>query len=388
MKKTILYCLFALFSLSQLSAQGAGIQFEKGAWEEILAKAKAEDKVIFMDAYTTWCGPCKMMSKNVFTQKNVGDYFNKNFINVKMDMERGEGPALASKFRVMAYPTLLFINSKGDEVHRAVGFHAEAPLLELGETANSPGKTLAGMTQRYEFGDRSEQFLYDYTFALADAMTGTHEKVAEEYLDKQKDWSSEKNLTFLFRFLDSTKGKMFDYFIDNKDQFTGIFGETPVARKLQYLIQSSVQETEDESAIDQIAAVYKKVYPDKAPELTSEFKVMYYLRAGDLSKYISATKQHFADFGTNNWENLNEAAWNFYEFADNSKDLKTAVKWAKKSIALEENFYNTDTMAALYYKLGKKGKARKTAEKAITLAKSAGDDYSSTQELLDAINNM
>ncbi|MFN4256425.1 MAG: thioredoxin family protein, partial [Saprospiraceae bacterium] len=82
---TLLFCLPTL-----LAAQG--MNFEHGTWAEVLAKAKAENKPIFMDAYTVWCGPCKMMSNQTFPDAKVAELFNARFVNVKVDMEKGEGP--------------------------------------------------------------------------------------------------------------------------------------------------------------------------------------------------------------------------------------------------------------------------------------------------------
>lgn len=98
-----------------------GIQFTNTAWKEVLKRAKAEKKIIFLDAYASWCGPCKVLQKRVFTQKAVGDYYNNRFINVKMDMEKGEGPALSQLYPLEAYPTLLFIDGNGRVVKKVVG---------------------------------------------------------------------------------------------------------------------------------------------------------------------------------------------------------------------------------------------------------------------------
>lgn len=123
-----------VLTFGALLAQHGGMAFsESASWKEILAEAKASNRVIFMDAYTTWCGPCKMMAKNVFTDETVGDFYNANFVNVKMDMEAGEGVALASEYSVRAYPTLLFIDGDGAIVHRAVGYHEAAAFVELGK---------------------------------------------------------------------------------------------------------------------------------------------------------------------------------------------------------------------------------------------------------------
>ncbi len=118
-------------------ANSEGISFFQGTWTEALAKAKKENKLIFVDAYAVWCGPCKFMAANVFPIKEVGDYFNSNFINYKFDMEKGEGPAFAKQYGVRAYPTLFYINGEGKIIHQDMGMKQKDDLLNSGKTAVS-----------------------------------------------------------------------------------------------------------------------------------------------------------------------------------------------------------------------------------------------------------
>jgi thiol:disulfide interchange protein len=90
-----------------------GIKFFKGTFKQALAKAKKEKKMIMMDCYTTWCGPCKLLKTQVFTDKVLGDYMNQKYVCVAMDYENGEGPAVAEKYPVEAYPSLYFIDGNG-----------------------------------------------------------------------------------------------------------------------------------------------------------------------------------------------------------------------------------------------------------------------------------
>jgi thioredoxin 1 len=114
-----------------------GIQFSKGSWAEILKKAKAEKKIIFLDAYTTWCGPCKLLQKNVFPKPEVGALFNQKFINVKIDMESGEGPRLAKKYPLEGYPTLFFIDPDGKVVKQVIGYQNPEALVRIGKAIPS-----------------------------------------------------------------------------------------------------------------------------------------------------------------------------------------------------------------------------------------------------------
>ena len=119
-------------------ADDNGIQFTDAAWKDILKRAKAEKKIIFLDAYASWCGPCKVLQKKVFTQKAVGDFYNARFINVKMDMEKGEGPALAQVYPLEAYPTMLYIDGEGRVLKKIIGLQTPEDLIAIGKSVKQP----------------------------------------------------------------------------------------------------------------------------------------------------------------------------------------------------------------------------------------------------------
>lgn len=132
--------LLGLFSIQSTPThhytEPGGITFFEGSWEDALKKAAEEDKMVFMDAYAVWCGPCKMLKRNVFSDQKIGSYFNENFINVAMDMERGEGRELARKYGVTAYPTLFFMDAEGKVQKKAVGYRNSAQLMELAQAVS------------------------------------------------------------------------------------------------------------------------------------------------------------------------------------------------------------------------------------------------------------
>lgn len=109
--------------------------FYTGTFDQALKEAAKKKKIIFVDAYTSWCGPCKMMNNSTFKDKTAGDYFNTNLISMKIDMEQGEGPQFAMRYGVRAYPTLLFINHKGEVVHKILGYSDGAKLLDEAKKA-------------------------------------------------------------------------------------------------------------------------------------------------------------------------------------------------------------------------------------------------------------
>ena len=183
MKKIVLAVFMAAMALS-LSAQ---INFREGGFAEALEAAKSENKLVFMDCYTSWCGPCKLMASKEFVQEKAGEYFNPRFVSVKIDMEKGEGVELRKRYDVNAYPTLLVLNVKGELLCRHAGYLSVDELIDFAENGVKGGG-LAGMHKRYAAGERSSEFIGEYLALLDDAaMSGTIRSVADDFLKDKTD---------------------------------------------------------------------------------------------------------------------------------------------------------------------------------------------------------
>ena len=111
------------------------IVFIENSWDEALKQAALQKKYIFVDAYATWCGPCKMLKAQTFTDDKAAAFYNSNFINVAIDMEKGRGPELARQWQLRAYPTLIIFDSKGKPVLGTVGFIKAEELIRFGREA-------------------------------------------------------------------------------------------------------------------------------------------------------------------------------------------------------------------------------------------------------------
>ncbi|TXI85014.1 MAG: DUF255 domain-containing protein [Crocinitomicaceae bacterium] len=107
-----------------------GIEFKKSALGEAMAEAKKKGKLIFIDAYTEWCGPCKKMAATSFMDPEVAKVYNSKFINMKIEMEKSaDGPLVAQKYKVYAYPTMLYIDGDGNVVKTVVGYQTAEQLI-------------------------------------------------------------------------------------------------------------------------------------------------------------------------------------------------------------------------------------------------------------------
>ena len=127
-------CMWAYTGKAQ-SHQKTGIHFFKGSWAEVLQASNETGKPIFVDAYAVWCGPCKWMDRNTFKDSTVAAFYNANFINYKFDMEKGEGRKFSTTYKIAVYPTLLYLNAKGEVKHREMGGKRAEQFIELGKKA-------------------------------------------------------------------------------------------------------------------------------------------------------------------------------------------------------------------------------------------------------------
>lgn len=125
---------------SSTPVKDQGISFvQSNSLQPLLDQAKAENKLVFLDFYTTWCLPCRMMDDEVFSLASTGDKMDKNFISYKVDAEKGNGPTLSTVFNVYAYPTLLFLDSDGNVLERKDGSLSNSQFLNLAESALAQG---------------------------------------------------------------------------------------------------------------------------------------------------------------------------------------------------------------------------------------------------------
>ncbi|MCI6549792.1 MAG: thioredoxin family protein [Prevotella sp.] len=176
-KKRLFFTLIAISIVTTLTAQ---TNFRPISYKEALAAAKAENKQVFIDFYTDWCGPCKMMASQVFPQKNVGDYMNPRFVCLKVNAEKGEGIALAKRYRIQAYPTFIVINADEVEQGRTEGARmGDAFTSELERMVN-PEMTPEKLKARYEQGDRSTVTVRAYANYLVDRLN-QERNTPEEY---------------------------------------------------------------------------------------------------------------------------------------------------------------------------------------------------------------
>lgn len=112
-----------------------GITFIEQDWDKALKQAKAQKKLVFLDIYASWCGPCRLLKRNTFSDERVGEFFNKTFVNVSVDGEEGVGPQLTQKYGIQGYPSLIVADANGDPVLYTMGYIDTNTLMQFAQAA-------------------------------------------------------------------------------------------------------------------------------------------------------------------------------------------------------------------------------------------------------------
>jgi len=121
MKKHI-YTFLVILIVVSFSTSNAQVKFEEGTFSQMLEKAKSENKILMVDFFTDWCKWCVELDLKVYSDAEVALFTNNNFINFKIDAEKGEGVGLKEKYQIPGYPTIVFLKNDGTEVDRIVGY--------------------------------------------------------------------------------------------------------------------------------------------------------------------------------------------------------------------------------------------------------------------------
>jgi thioredoxin-related protein len=420
--------LIALLTMSIpffLHAQEKGIAWTKNvSWSEVKQKALKENKYIFLDCYTTWCGPCKAMDKHVFTNDTVGAYFNNHFISVKVQMDKtrndetsiqqwyGTADTLSKRYKVAAFPTYIFLSPDGHIVHKEIGYKPVQEFVKAAETALEPGKVYNdpfaeydNLVDQYRKGQKN----YDRMLHMIEQAEKINDlqlanQLREEYkiylLNSNAEvWCRKENISFISSFV-SSESKFFEIFYpDGKktDETMGYPGysakvvDRVIQREIfhQFGIKSvdlgkmwdlgnaDLSETNWDAIYRTIKDRFNKEYAERnilTAKLNWYLDHDNYKRAAEsyfekLNKYGIDTIQMFPNSTTPVDHMItNGFAWQVFLHLDDKKLIKEAIKWMQNLIISDINGGYIDTYANLLYKLGKRNQAIEWQQKAIQLA--------------------
>ena len=386
--------LILLLICSGLTAYGQ-IDFQRASWEKIKAQAKAENKLIFVDVFTTWCGPCKMLDSQVFSDKETGQRMNAFFVNYKADAESG-GRAIASKYGVNAYPTGLFLDAEGNLLHKFIGFKPVPDFVaeaNIALQATENGRIFTIYENAFQQGNRNADLVYAYLKFRRVYSLPTHE-LLEKTLKKMSDDSLQLP-SWQKIVLENTQwaeGKGFDWLLTQKDKAN-------IKNKLEFIVSNTIhraQEEKDKKLFKSTLAYVDAIEtPETARELKTRYTMDFSAATKDYDELADAAEQYLeqeiipalsTDAQRQNPDayqkaigQLTNVCWMYSEYV--KKDRLTKVcDCVAEVIKKEQNIALLSHYASLLYKQGDYENALAAQTQVVELARLNNDESLNDQE--------
>jgi thiol-disulfide isomerase/thioredoxin len=352
------------------TVNGQGINFEHTEWSQVLKKAETSNRYVFVDFYASWCGPCKYMSREVFTNEAAGKFFNANFVSYKVDAENEE-EELVESVDLTAYPTLAFFDSQGNLVYRHVGSMDENELVALGEKLKRYKSARSAVLRSQATREQVLEYLSIAKIAdsvnykkMAPALAKTI-TVAE--FSNPDAWELFKAYTHdindaRFQFMVGNVKMLHEKHEGFAEYMDGVLGE--------YFFKMA--EKGNLAGLDiykkSMQKIFNQLDEEQRPYSYYDLKVnvQYYLHREEMDKYASILTTWVNGYLTDDWKLLSENAVELSKNVKDRKHFESALAWAKKAVELDRGKLTLYNLAVVYQNGGDKNNALKYAQQVLT----------------------
>lgn len=321
-----------LKQMANLMENYEGIIFEQGKMEDVLKKAAEKNMPIFLDCYTSWCGPCKMMAKNVFTLPQIGKFFNEHFVNYKLDMEKGEGIEIAKKYGIKAYPTLIFIDAKGNLISKSIGAKNGNSLIQFANDALNADLNYTEVKAAYEKGEKTGTMLINYikVMRMADEMDEKEgQKLLDNYLAglSADDYYHPSNWALIKEMSNDVNGKLFDTLVKNHQTFANQNGEEQVNKQIEKVVfPYFIDYLNNRISYEQISSVMNRLNESEYPaeySLMHLKKLLPLVNEKNVTAILSYYKDHIVAISNSSTKlNLDVLLHNFLDIANEAQKIE------------------------------------------------------------------
>ncbi|HYW94858.1 MAG TPA: thioredoxin family protein [Bacteroidales bacterium] len=319
-------------------------------WNQLTEQAQKAGKPIFLDVYATWCGPCKYLEKNVYTNPELGTYFNDNYINAKMDGETDFGSTFARSHQLEAYPTMFFLTPASDVIAKIVGVREAGPLEEIGKTVVENSGKLAYYDENFSKNKLSLDELQKYQSILV--TLGQDDKAAEVGAAilpslSEEDIMNPQYKDIILAATPDIDSKVFKVLKANKSRLEQTWSKEELNQLFGSIFNRTLSEAiadRDTVLRDRIINELLPVYLESQEDINSGALVtrkIYLANTGQWKKYADLVNNEYIASHKGDSKFLYSEA---YEVASNysySEDaIGYALAWVNQALELDHSFDN------------------------------------------------
>jgi len=378
--------LLLLLTTCQIVEAQQSLQFSESSLKEALEQSKINHKPVFLFCYASWCPHCKKMRETLFTDSSVAAFYNQHFICVQQDMEKGAGVEMHKSFDIKSYPTYIFMDSGGTVIYRINGEFKAAQFIVEGENALTPGKQLPYLKQQFEKDVSNSDRCLEYLRALKKGGMDYSDMV-QKYFATQSDRQllSEMNWVIIANGTTDMNSREFQFVLSHQKEFASIASRERVERKIFYLVKellTPLVEANDTLTYFNLRQPAITIGQFNVDSLVFAYDITLYQVNANWKSYRDETLQDVEKYVWNSYPQLADIANVYLKHIADTAALARAVKWAKRSLDMHEEYGTYLLIAKLYQKLNEKPEAIRMAQKAKELAIKDGWDYTEADNLL------
>lgn len=345
-------------------------------YNKALKLASEEDKLLFIDFYTTWCAPCKKLDKLVFQDGTIKESLQKDFILLKYDAEKDTDFHLSKKHHVSSYPTGLILTPEGFVVNRQYGFPGEDALSLQKNVLEFTGESIVRFKEnRIVKGYSNTIDPSNYPEFYINFINRTNTKVnsseISNYLITTENKFSEEYFSTLIYFGRDAPVEIADYVLNNKQKYMNLYGKKDVEILLYFLsvakFDTALADMSQEKFEQAESFTKRALSQDWVDDILLSYRKEF-LKAQNKWDQVFNINADLKDKGEFGNVSINNFSWQVYEKCDDKDVIKKCIQWMKELTSTESNYAYLDTYAHLLYKSGNKTEAKDIAQLAIAAA--------------------
>ncbi len=357
-------------------------------FEKARMEASNSGRILIVDYYTDWCGWCKVMDKNTFTDAAIVNYIDSSFVYAKLDAEAESGIPARFKYRINSFPSFTYHSPDGLLIDKRSGYLNPADYMEeLKGIArmNEEGKRIKGVSK--DLINEMPEFCYP-AFKKGNTREYPTSEEVSKYLDQQTDLFSERSFSVMYFFeLDSSYQSLF---VEHYKKYEDLYGTYDILRKLERVLDQEymkIVKSKDETQFKNFDQMLTEYVPEQASRLSVMYRIAYY-RKMEQWKEMARFMEIAINRDSMHISSINYHCWHLYQKCDDRRVIKKAYQWMAKVVEDEPTYAYLDTYASLLYKGGKNKDSEKYMNKAIAVGKENGEDVSESEALLKKITGV